>query len=283
MALTRTYEEDEVGPELRRVYTDVRQSLDVPFVPTLFKAAAGLPEYLKIFWDDLGPVTRSREFAAAAKALTEFTQSLVIAGVWRFADQQRVLAAQKFSPTDIEQLAAVAGVFARALPKMVLLARLLQRGYSGGQKGRISGTPQVAAVARLITLHIPSEKDANLRVWLLYNDIRKGTAARHVLSLFRALSPFPGYLAAVWLETKKLIAEPSFRRAREEVSKRALGVLNGLPVRDHRAAAKRIPPEPWRDIEEMVDSYVRLAPQFALIAAVWQRSFPQYAGGVVAA
>ena len=112
MALTRTYEEDEVGPELRRIYTDARHSLDVPFVPTLFKTAAGVPEYLKMFWDDLGPVTRSREFAAGAKALTEFTQSLVIAGAWRFADQQRVLAGQKFSQTDIEQLASVVGVFA---------------------------------------------------------------------------------------------------------------------------------------------------------------------------
>ncbi len=283
MALTRIYEEDEVGPELRRVYGDIRQSLDVPFVPTLFKSAAGVPEYLKIMWDDLGPVTRSREFAAAARALTEFTQSRVITGGWRFADQQRVLAAQKFSQADIEQLASVVALFARTLPKMVLLARLLQRGFGGGQKGRISSNHQVSAVARLVTLHVPSEKEAGLRVWLLYNDIKKSTGTRHVLSLFRALSPFPGYLAAIWLETKKLIAEPSFVRAQEEVSRRGLGVLTGLPVRDHRAAAKNISPEQWHEIERAIDSYVRLAPQFALIAAVWQRSFPQYAGSVVAA
>ncbi len=283
MALTRAYEENEVGPELRRIYADIRQSLDVPFVPTLFKVAAGIPEYLKIIWDDLGAVTRSREFTTASRALTEFAHSLVITGGWRFADQQRVLAAQKFSPTDIEQLASVVALFARTLPKMALLARLLQRGYGGGQKGRISSNHQVSAVARLVTLHVPSEKEASLRVWLLYNDIKKGTGSRHVLSLFRALSPFPGYLASVWLETKKLITEPSFLRAREEVTRRALGVLHGLPVRDHRAAGRNISPEHWRDIEETIDSYVRLAPQFALVAVIWQRSFPQYTGSVVAA
>ncbi len=283
MALARTYEENEIGPELRRTYADIRHSLDVPFVPTLFKAVAALPEYLKIMWDDLGPVTRSREFAAASKALTEFTHSLVIAGGWRFADQQRVLAAQKFSQIDIEQLASVVAMFARGLPKMALLARLLQRGYGGGQKGRISNNHQVSAVARLVTLHVPNEKEASLRVWLLYNDIKKATGSRHVLSVFRAISPFPGYLASVWLETKKVIAEPSFRRAREEVNKRALGVLNGLPVRDHRALGKNISPEQWRDIEETIDNYVRLAPAFSLIAVIWQRSFPQYTGSVVAA
>lgn len=283
MALTRVYEDDELGPELRRVYADIRNTLDLPFVPTLFKVAAGIPDYLKIMWDDLGQVSRSREFAAATKALTEFTHSLVIAGGWRFADQQRILAAQKFSRTDVEQLASVVSVFARAAPKMALFARLMQRGYGGGQKGRVGHDKQVSAVARLVTLHIPNEKEASLRVWLLYNDIKKGTGSRHVMSLFRVISPFPGYLATVWLDTKKIISEPSFLRAREEVSKRALGLLNGLPVKDHRALGKSIRPEQWRDIEETVDNFVRLLPQFALIAAIWRRSFPQYAGQMVAA
>jgi hypothetical protein len=283
MALTRVWEEDEVGPELQRTFSDIRYSLDLPFVPTLFKLAAGVPDYLKILWADLGPVARSREFAGASKALTEFTQSLVIAGGWRFGNQERVLAGQKFARTDIEQVASVVAVFARAIPRIGLFARLMQRGYGGGQKGRISNGHQVAAVARLVTLHIPNEKDAGLRVWLLYNDIKKGTGARTVLSLFRAISPFPGYLASVWLDTKKIITEPSFLRAREELNRRSLGVLVGLPVRDHRALGKNLAPEQWREIEETVDGFSRLLPQFALIAAVWQRSFPQYAGQVVAA
>ncbi len=283
MALARIYENDELGLDLRRTYADIRHSLDLPFVPSLFKLTAGVPEYLKIMWDDLGRVARSREFGAANKALTEFTHSLVIAGGWRFSDQERVLAAQKFTRTDIEQLASVVAVFARGLPKMVLFARLMQRGYGGGQKGRVSNGHQVSAVARLITLHVPREKDASLRVWLLYNDIKKGTGARYVMSFFRAMSPFPGYLATVWLETKKLLGGPTFLRAREDVNNRALGLLTGLPVKDHRAAGKNIAPDQWREIEETVDSVTRLLPQFALLAAIWQRSFPQYASGVVAA
>ncbi len=277
MALTRVYEEHEVGPELRKTYQDVRYSLDLPFVPTLFKLVAGTPEYFKNIWDDLGAVARSREFGAASKALTEFIQSLVIAGGWRFSDQQRVLAAQKFSGTDIDQVGAVVASFARALPKMVLFARLMQRGYGGGQKGRVSNGKQASAAARLVTVHVPNEKEASLRVWLLYNDIKKTTGTRTVMSLFRALSPFPGYLASVWLETKKLLGEPSFLRSRDELNRRSLGLLVGLPVKDHRALAKGVAPEQWREIEETVDGFVRLLPQFALIAAIWQRSFPQHA------
>src|SRR5512146_930150 len=105
MALSRLYEEQELAPDLRRLYADIRTSFDLPFVPSLFKAAAGCPEYLKAMWHDLGPVARSREFHAAGLAMEEYTRSLAVSDGWRFSDQQRVLAEQKFSPDDIEQLA----------------------------------------------------------------------------------------------------------------------------------------------------------------------------------
>lgn len=284
MALTRLYEEHELAPEFRRIYGDIRGSLDLPFVPSLFKASAGNPEYLKAMWHDLGAVARSREFQAAGLALEEFTRSLAVSDGWRFSDQQRVLAEQKFCADDIEQLAAVVGIFARALPRMLLFARLAQRGYSGGQPGRrVSSGKQVSALSRLVTLHVPNESEAGLRTWLIYNDIKKTTASSTVMSLLRAISPFPGYLASVWVEAKKIMREDSFLAARDRVNKRALGLLNGLPVRDHRAAAKHVTAEQWKEIEEMVDGFTRLLLQFTLLATVWQRSFPNARSGLFAA
>src|SRR5437660_12458623 len=71
MALTRAYEEHEVTPELRRTYCSIRTASDLPFVPTLFKLSAGIPEYLLKMWDDLGPVVCSKEFQTAAQAFQE--------------------------------------------------------------------------------------------------------------------------------------------------------------------------------------------------------------------
>jgi len=282
MALTRLYEETELTPELRRIYTDIRYSFDLPFVPSIFKACAGVPEYLKLMWNDLGPVARSREFQTAGLALEEFIRSLAVSDGWRFSDQQRVLAEQKFAPDDIEQFAAIVNIFARALPRMALFARLMQRGYSGGQRGRVSSGKQISALSRLVTLHVPNERDAGLRVWLIYNDIKKTTASAHVLSLLRAISPFPGYLASVWVEAKKVMREESFQLARERAAKRALGLITGLPVRDHRNS-KQVTGEQWKDIEQNVDAFARLLPQFALLAAVWQRSFPRVRSALFAA
>jgi hypothetical protein len=283
MSLSRLYEEQELAPDLRRLYADIRISFDLPFVPSLFKAAAGCPEYLKAMWHDLGPVARSREFQAAGLAMEEYTRSLAVSDGWRFPDQQRVLAEQKFSADDIEQLAAIVCIFARVLPRMLLFTRLVQRGYSGGQPGRVSAAKQASALSRMVTLHVPNERDAALRVWLIYNDIKKTTGADHVMSLLRVISPFPGYLASVWLEAKKLMRDDTFLAARDRVNKRTVALLNGLPVRDHRTIAKHVTPEQWKEVEEMVDGFARLLPQFALLAAVWQRSFPSVRSALFAA
>ncbi|MGZ4788457.1 MAG: halocarboxylic acid dehydrogenase DehI family protein [Terriglobales bacterium] len=283
MPLTRMYEESEVSADLRRIYDDVRTSLDLPWVPSVFKLAAGSPAYLKSVWDDLGPVARSKEFHAASKALGEFVRSLAVSDGWRFSDQNRILSAQKFSVGDIEQMGAVVSLFARAIPRLALFARLMQRGYSGGQRGRVSSARQASALARMIKLNIPGEREAGLRAWLIYGDIRKTLGTKNVLSLFRVISPYPGYLASVWMDTKKVISQPSFRAAQERVAKRSLGLMAGMPVRDHRKMAKNVSPEEWRDIESMVDTFARVVPQLALVSTVWQRTFPNYGTQVIAA
>lgn len=277
------YEETEVSPDLRRIYGDVRASLDLPWVPSTFKLAAGVPPYLKAMWDNLGPVARSKEFQAASRALEEYVRSIAIGDGWQFSRQDRLLASQKFSVGDIEQLGAILNVFVRSIPKLVLFSRLMQRGYSGGQKGKIGNGKQASALARMITLNVPNEREAGLRAWLIYNDIHKTLGTRSVPSLLRIISPYPGYMASVWMETKKLVAQPTFIRARDEVGRRTLGLVAGMPVTDHRKQIKDLSPNQWRDIEEMVDGFVRVLPQFALVSAVWQRSFPQFRSSLIAA
>src|SRR3954463_12377464 len=113
MSLTRMYEESELSADLRHVYGDVRASLDLPFVPSTFKLAAGVPNYLKTMWDDLGHVARSKEFQSSSIALEEYIRSLAVSDGWHFSPQDRVLASQKFSVADIEQLGGVINVFVR--------------------------------------------------------------------------------------------------------------------------------------------------------------------------
>jgi hypothetical protein len=271
--LARIYEEEDVGPEIRRLYSDVRSAFDLPFVPTLFKVLAGSPAYLRLMWRDLAPVAASREFQSAVLALDEVVRSAAIGGGWSFRNQERVLAEQKIALSDMPVLAGVVGVFARELPSMMLFSRLIQRGYSGGQPGRVSSAKQAPALCRLMTLHVASDHDSSLRVWLLYSEIRRALGTRNVPGVFRALAPFPGYLASAWLESKRLLGDESFVSARDNLSRRAAMLIAGLPVHDHRQIAKNISQDQWREIEQTVDNFAHLLPEMALLCAVWRRSF----------
>lgn len=271
--LARIYEEEDVGPEVRRLYKDVQSAFDLPFVPTLFKVLAGAPEYLRLMWRDLAPVAASREFRSAALALDEVVRSAAIGGGWSFRNQERVLAEQKIALSDMPVLAGVVGVFARELPSLMLFSRLIQRGYSGGQPGRVTSAKQAPALSRLMTLNVASDHDSSLRVWLLYSEIRRRLGTRMVPGVFRALAPFPGYLASGWLESKRLFDDEGFMSARDNLSRRAAMLISGLPVHNHRQIAKNITQEQWREIEQTVDGVANLIPQMALLCAVWRRSF----------
>jgi hypothetical protein len=273
MPFARAYEENEVGPELRRIYAELRTNFDLPFVPTLFKSLAAAPPYLKGMWRDLGPVAASREFHAASEALDHFVRAEAIGGAWRLRDQERMLAEQKISTNDMPVLAGVVGIFVRTLPRLLLFARLMQSGCHGGQKGRVSPGKQAPALSRLITLHVPNEREASLRVWLIYADIRRTMKARSVMSLYRALSPFPSYLASAWMDSKSVLADKLFQRASEEVSLRASALLRGIPAQDHGSLLKELSSDQARDVQETVDEFVRTIPSLALLAVVWRRSF----------
>lgn len=274
MALTRAYEEHEVPPELRRLYGDIRSAFDLPFVPTLFKVLAGNPPYLRRMWDDLERVVCSREFQSASQAVQELAHSAAVSGGWTFSDQPKVLAADKFSNADIRVIGGTVNLFARAAAQMALFVRLAQLGYSGGQRGRVTGLPQVSALAQMVRIDIPNEREAGLRVWLIYSDIKKTTGAKNVLSLYRVLAPFPSYLASAWLDSKKLMANPSFIAARDDLSRRTRALLTGLPVKDHRALLKELDLRQLREVEETIDGFAGNLPQFVLLTAVWMRSFP---------
>ncbi len=273
MSFARAYEENEVGPELRRIYAELRTNFDLPFVPTLFKNMAAAPPYLKGMWRDLAPVAASREFHAASAALDDFVRAQAIGGVWRLRDQERMLAEQKISTNDMPVLAGVVGIFVRTLPPLLLFARLMQSGLHGGQKGRVTSGKQAPALSRLVTLHVPNEREASLRAWLIYADIRRTLKTRSVMSLFRALSPFPSYLASAWMDSKTVLADRDFQRAGEEVSQRAVALLRGIPVRDHAELLKELSAEQARDVRETVEDFLRTVPALALLSVVWRRSF----------
>src|SRR5205823_7395434 len=135
---------------------------------------------------------------------------------------------QHFSREDTVFVADAVSIFAHGLPQILLLSRLMQCGYSGGQTGRTNYSKQSSMIAQALKIHIPNEREAGLRSWLIYNDIKKTMGTKSVLSVLRFISPYPGYLTSVWLDWKKTLKNPTVHRAQEEVGRRSAGLITGL-------------------------------------------------------
>src|SRR5919204_656379 len=60
---------DEAVPYVRLIYEDIRNTLRVPFVNTIFRVLANYPTYLSFAWSQLGPYLRKRSMERAADEL----------------------------------------------------------------------------------------------------------------------------------------------------------------------------------------------------------------------
>src|SRR5258707_13106405 len=100
MAFPRAWEENDVSRDIKGIFMDARSALNLPYIPTLFKVLANSPDYLKLAWNDLAPVIRSKEFHAAGLALQEYIYSVVVAGGVGVNAQRRGLHDQRCSNED---------------------------------------------------------------------------------------------------------------------------------------------------------------------------------------
>src|SRR5438105_15806984 len=60
---------EEAGPYVRLTYDEIRNTLRVPFVNTIFRVLANYPTYLSFVWSQLGPYLRKRSMERAADEL----------------------------------------------------------------------------------------------------------------------------------------------------------------------------------------------------------------------
>jgi hypothetical protein len=93
------------------------------------------------------------------------------------------------------------------------------------------------------------------------------------MSLYRALSPFPNYLASAWVDSKSVLLDKNFQQVSDGVAQRATVLLRGIPVRDHSSLLKELRPEQAQEVRDAVDEFVRIAPVLSLLCVVWRRSF----------
>src|SRR5919197_1562446 len=108
---------DEADPYVRLISEDIRNTLRVPFVNTIFRVLANYPTYLSFVWSQLGPYLRKRSMEHAADELRSGE------ALGPLLEEVRALAAPDWAElSDLERIRSFTDAMHYVAPKLLLVA-----------------------------------------------------------------------------------------------------------------------------------------------------------------
>ncbi|MEU9347006.1 halocarboxylic acid dehydrogenase DehI family protein [Streptomyces sp. NPDC048278] len=211
----------EPTPATAEVLAEVPGYLGVPFVSPVFLALANWPDYLAPAWDAFKPVLGSAEFAAAAATLR------IPAALLPAPDPS--LSA---GDADTELIRRYTATFHRLLPQLLLLTSCWYRGLTAKARAADPQAPApgprgIAPDAVDVT---PDGSAPTPELARVYEEIRTTHDLPRVLSFYRALGNWPGFLPGVWDRLAPVARGTGYAAAREALLADAAAAAAGLPV-----------------------------------------------------
>ncbi len=224
--------EAEAPPPVCAIFDEVRHSLGVPAVPTLYQAYAAVPEFLELHWQALGPVLKTRQFfhmgeRLAAEAYTRAQSYFAIPDL-------RVAHEPDFTSDgrDSEVGALVRALeYYQYLDPLLTLITVIQMQAFDGAVGSLgdeveNGDPTWFGRAPELA---PSEGPSPglQRIW---EKRRRALDLAFVPDEHRAAAMWPGIYQQCWSALKDLVASPLYADCQYRIGESAWGLVGALPV-----------------------------------------------------
>jgi hypothetical protein len=285
IALVR--EPDAVDERVREAYRDIKASLRVPMVPSLFQAYAGVARFLDYAWRRLRPNTLSKPFVERAAALGSSTERSVAA--WPIADHAAELRARNVGEGDVARIREIAAMLVDVDPKIIIIAHAVRLAMGGALVGGGgTGAPQPGSDAerlaqdyRGLSLAVIEERDAPLRVRAVYEELKRTTDAPFVSGEFRAMGAFPDWLDVWWRDMKTCVHSPRFATLCREVEDAAIEAARHFPytlnLRDESLARAEISPEERARLTRVNETLCAMLPAVVIGSALAHRGLRQEA------
>ena len=227
---------DEADPYVRLIYEDIRNTLRVPFVNTIFRVLANYPTYLSFVWSQLGPYLRKRSMERAADEL-------------RAGDALGPLLEEVGAPApanwaelgDLERIRPFTDAMHYVTPKLLLVAtafddELLDHDASDtdDRADQGAGVPlgwiPIGPADGMISLPLIAPHQATGQVQALFEAITRRHGHPLVATYYRALANWPQFLRVVWDHLEPIVGSAAYARHKEDVIDRALHVVRGLSL-----------------------------------------------------
>lgn len=214
---------DQADERMAPVYEDIQRSLRVPFVNLIFRVLANYPDWFVPAWQALGPVVRTHAFESAADRLRQLARLQDLPG------------RRDIEIEDPDRLRAFNDTIHYVLPKLLLVATLLDRMAAGGSDSRSGSeadgdTFPVGIAPGSTKVEMLDPEQASGLAADLFDRIKRRHGHPLVSSYFRALGQWPRLLESLWAELEPLVGSPAYEERKAELVERAEALSSKMPA-----------------------------------------------------
>ncbi len=272
MADVKSVSEKDATGAVKDIYEDIRQSLQLPFVPGMFQSFAGYPSFLQFVWGQIKQSVGTKQFYADAARARGFAETFVSEAHVRAYKHEDALA-YGISVGDLVDIQTTLQAFQYGNPKLLLIAGALFMAVDGATVGGNGDTTSAHdtfgnRVIRKIAIRQVEEDDASDTVRAIYQDIMSTTGAPIIRGDFKAMAAWPGFLKLAWDDLKTVMSRPAYDQGKEALAEFGQHASDRLAYplkmgRDEMKAAG-IREEDFDAIETLVRLAARLIPELLL-------------------
>lgn len=220
--------EDEAQGRVREIYDDVKRTLGLPHVNTVFQAFAAYPGFLELFWTTLKPAVATRKFFSLAGRLRADAHPR-IHDYFQVPDLSEQMDQLKFSEGARQELEQVVDLYFHTYP-LVLVAVTATALALEGPIGQDEESP-LAEPPRFEKPVLVEEENAPPVTKRLYEEMRKQSGAPLLDHCYRAFGRWPDFLGAYWQALEPITESTLYRECMFGLAQAAETLARELPRR----------------------------------------------------
>jgi hypothetical protein len=217
--------EDEVSPGTREILSEVRESLGLPVVPSLYRAYAAVPGFLEVHWEAFRPVVESRQFflLGARLAAESYTRAHNYFEVWGVPAEAGTESAAALPISQVLD-------YYQYLDPLLLLITAAQMQAFEGQVGQSEQNPEAAQHPEFpVAPRLLSDAEATPTVQRIWGERRRILELAFISDEHRALATWPDFYQGYWGALKELLRSPVYADCQYRIGESAMRMAREMP------------------------------------------------------
>ena len=219
--------ENETNGRTQQIYQEIKQTLGVPHVNSLFQAFAVYPKFLDLFWRAMRPALETQQFFRLGDRL----RAAAYTCVHNYFPLPDLCATIRAQDQEIQQqVSETVEVFHYLDPLLLLLAVTQMAAFERpvGQTGRESAPAEHPTFAHRAVLL--EEEIAPPRIKAVYEDMKPILGGPALNTAYLAFAHFPVFLESYWKVLKPITPSALYTLSHAGVRETAWSLVGEFPA-----------------------------------------------------